>query len=267
MDKKIVFFDIDGTIYKYSTGMQKDSVEAIKKLKANGHIPVLCTGRSRVMIYDEFLEPGFEDIICGAGTCLEIKGRTVYLEEMENEDIFDIINSFIKYGFSPIAEGYSKLYLEKDSSRLNARAKKIIGTYRANLKDLCEDITEGNAIHASKVSGAFLDNADKNKMLELYSDKYNIIDHEGKLLEIIPKDYSKATGIKKLLEYYGIPWENTYAFGDSMNDLEMLKCVKYGICMGNSDPSLFEHTEYRTDDYDKGGIVNALTRFGLIDAE
>ena len=264
MKSKIVFFDIDGTIYKYSTGMQKDSVEAIKQLKANGHIPVLCTGRSRVMIYDEFLEPGFEDIICGAGTCLVIKGKTIYLEEMDNDDIFDIINSFIKYGFSPIAEGNSVLYLEKDSDRLTPRAKKIIGTYRENLKNKCQDICEGITIHASKVSGAFLDGADMDAMIKKYSDRYTIVDHDGKLLELIPKDYSKATGIKKILEYYDIPWENTYAFGDSMNDLEMLKCVKYGICMGNSHPELFKYTEYRTEDYDKGGIVNALKRFGLI---
>ena len=53
MDKKIIFFDIDGTIYKFTTGMPEDTAEAIKQLKENGHIPVICTGRTKCMIYKE----------------------------------------------------------------------------------------------------------------------------------------------------------------------------------------------------------------------
>ena len=49
-NRKIVFFDIDGTIYRFDTGMPKDTYEAIKLLKAKGHIPVICTGRTRCMI-------------------------------------------------------------------------------------------------------------------------------------------------------------------------------------------------------------------------
>ena len=61
-NRKIVFFDIDGTIYRFDTGMPKDTYEAIKLLKAKGHIPVICTGRTRCMIYKEHMAPGFRDI-------------------------------------------------------------------------------------------------------------------------------------------------------------------------------------------------------------
>ena len=42
---KIIFFDIDGTIYKSGKGVPDDTCDAIGKLKENGHIPVICTGR------------------------------------------------------------------------------------------------------------------------------------------------------------------------------------------------------------------------------
>ena len=81
---------------------------------------------------------------------------------------------------------------------------------------------------------------------------------------MIPKDYSKAEGIKRLIQELGISRENTYAFGDSMNDYEMLKYVEYGVAMGNADEEFKKQMKYVTEDYDKGGIYNALVRFGLI---
>lgn len=66
MDTKIVFFDIDGTIYSYEKGIPKDTAKAIELLKANGHIPVICTGRTKCMIYPDFINLGFDNIIAGA---------------------------------------------------------------------------------------------------------------------------------------------------------------------------------------------------------
>ena len=94
--------------------------------------------------------------------------------------------------------------------------------------------------------------------------KYSIINHNYDLLELVPKPFSKATGIEMLIKKLDIPIDNTYAFGDSFNDLEMLQYVRYGVCMGNSDPELFKFTDYRTSDYDKGGVTQALIKFGLI---
>ena len=78
MDTKIVFFDIDGTIYSYEKGIPKDTAKAIELLKANGHIPVICTGRTKCMIYPDFINLGFDNIIAGAGTYCETNGKELY---------------------------------------------------------------------------------------------------------------------------------------------------------------------------------------------
>ena len=44
-DGKIVFFDIDGTIFEQGKGTPDSTREALCLLKENGHIPVVCTGR------------------------------------------------------------------------------------------------------------------------------------------------------------------------------------------------------------------------------
>ena len=100
-------------------------------------------------------------------------------------------------------------------------------------------------------------------MKEKYPD-YKVVDHKDGFIEIIPRGFSKAEGIKKVIDNIGLDRKDTYAFGDGMNDYEMLKYVNYGVVMGNAMDSFKSQIEYVTEDYDKGGIKNALERFGLI---
>ena len=61
-----------------------------------------------------------------------------------------------------------------------------------------------------------------------------------------------------------IAHEDTYAFGDSVNDLEMLTYVGHGIAMGNGTPKAKQAADYVTDAIHKDGIYNACKYFGLI---
>jgi hydroxymethylpyrimidine pyrophosphatase-like HAD family hydrolase len=67
-----------------------------------------------------------------------------------------------------------------------------------------------------------------------------------------------------IIEHLGIPFENTYAIGDSANDLTMLKYVNNSIAMGNSNPKLFEIVNFVTKDINDDGIEYALKHFEII---
>lgn len=263
-ERKIVFFDIDGTLYTIKNGMPRDTVTSIKKLKENGHIPVICTGRTKAMIHGEFLEPGFDYIIGGAGTYIEIMGKEELCLKLDEDKVNELIDGSIMYGFSPILEGREHLYLQYENDKRDKVGNNLIKNYINNEDFACVDIKNANDIHISKVSSVFTPCSDLEGISREFGDRYTLVNHHELLLELIPKGYTKATGIEHLLNILNIPWENTYAFGDSFNDLEMLQYVKYGVCMGNSDKELFQYTEYRTDDFDKGGITKALLQFGLI---
>ena len=65
-------------------------------------------------------------------------------------------------------------------------------------------------------------------------DKYLLFQHRENIYEVTRKDTSKATGIQFLLDYFNLPLESSYAFGDSNNDLPMLKYAGNSIAMGNA---------------------------------
>lgn len=49
---------------------------------------------------------------------------------------------------------------------------------------------------------------------------------------------SKATGIKQVMANYAVKPEEVMAFGDSMNDYEIIRMVGCGCAMGNARPAL-----------------------------
>ena len=88
--------------------------------------------------------------------------------------------------------------------------------------------------------------------------------HEDKAWELTQKNLSKATGIRFLADRLGVPVKDTYAFGDSTNDLLMLQFAGNSIAMGDSDPLILPHCTYQTTNIEDNGIANALKRFHLI---
>lgn len=60
-DRKIVFFDIDGTLVDGPTHqIPQSAVEAIRKLRENGHLAFINTGRTLVSIEPRIREIGFD---------------------------------------------------------------------------------------------------------------------------------------------------------------------------------------------------------------
>ena len=81
--------------------------------------------------------------------------------------------------------------------------------------------------------------------------------------EIIPKGIDKGRGMKLVCDYYGIDLKDTIAFGDSMNDYEMLKTAGTGVAMGNACEQLKAAADLVCESVQEDGIYHALKRMGL----
>lgn len=84
-EKKIVFFDIDGTIYEFGKGTPESTREAMQKLRENGHIVIICTGRPVSSLFPEVLSLPHDGIISGAGTRVEFGDKVLRNELLPNE--------------------------------------------------------------------------------------------------------------------------------------------------------------------------------------
>ena len=82
--------------------------------------------------------------------------------------------------------------------------------------------------------------------------------------DIIEKKNSKARGLAMVCEYFGTTMEEAYAFGDSMNDYEIIQAAGVGVAMGNGDPRLKEVADYVAPHIREDGIYRACVELGLI---
>jgi hydroxymethylpyrimidine pyrophosphatase-like HAD family hydrolase len=114
------------------------------------------------------------------------------------------------------------------------------------------------------MSGDILPTTDYEGIKRELGADFDFLEHEGNVVEIIPKGSSKATGIEWLCNYLGVEREDTYAVGDSINDLDMLCYAGHGIAMGNGTAPAKEAAEFITTDIHDDGIRNAMLHYGLI---
>lgn len=82
--------------------------------------------------------------------------------------------------------------------------------------------------------------------------------------DVIYRNVSKADGIRTLLDYYGMEEQDVVAFGDSMNDLEMIREAGIGVAMGNAVEALKAEADFVTKPIGEEGIRCGLEKLGLI---
>lgn len=263
-DKKIVFFDIDDTLYTPETGVPDSAVKAIKQLRANGHMAFICTGRTKAMLYQSMLDIGFDGIIAGAGTYCEYDENVIFRHDMNSEDVKDVLKMLRYFGFIPVPEGHDYLYYE-EQTKWNREYQVLFNKYSSHIGEAMRLIPEdAEDMCIGKSSAIFTGDSKLHEAEKYFADRYTVVNHKNHLLELIPKGFSKAEGIKRVIDRLGIPRENTYAFGDSMNDYEMLSFVNNSVAMGNSDERIISLAKYVTDTVENDGIHKGLKALELI---
>ncbi len=82
--------------------------------------------------------------------------------------------------------------------------------------------------------------------------------------DILRTNVNKGYSIEKILDLLGIAPEHTIAFGDGMNDKEMLQTVGEGFAMGNAHDDLFKYAKHQTATVNEEGIARGLEQLGMI---
>lgn len=257
-----IFFDIDGTLISSKSKSYTHSTKlALEKLRKNGIYLFVATGRHMLEIEKEHLLDGlnFHGYITLNGQYCFNEKELIYKNEINKEDIKNIINQIDSHP-------YPCLFIEKDKMYINMINEEVIAAQKAINTDLPTIMD----IHRALENPVYqIISYVKNSEAKRYP--LSVLKHSkatrwnDQAIDIIPRNGSKKEGIKKVLEYYQIPLENTMAFGDGENDIEMLEYVALGVAMGNAEEKVKKAAAYITDDVDNNGILNALVNYNLVD--
>ena len=255
MSRKAVFFDIDGTLWDEHFVIPESTKEAIRKLRENGQLAFLCSGRTRAFIQDErLLALGFDGIVAGCGTWIEMDGKTLFYKKLEQELIEDTIHILKEYGIPTVYEGSQNLYMDLEEFEEDPYGLRLKETLGEDLLPVTgnEAIMEISKFSCSTPDDAYL------KVLSHLEENFTPLVHDAACAEFIPKGFSKASGIEKTCELLGIEKEDTYAFGDSINDVEMLKQAYYSFAVANARDEVKKAARFQADSNVNNGVLKIL---------
>ena len=259
----LLFFDVDGTLVNGRNEVREKTAEAIRIARKNGHKCFINTGRCRAFLHDEaLLGIGFDGIVSCCGTMVEYDGEVIFRRVVSEEDAIRTLESVLGHGFQPMLEGPEHLYVDMDNFEYDLYGNNIVEECkdrRLGIKD-----NWGRWVFQKLSCATPVPESEKQQCFDELSDIYDIIVHSDLVAEMVPKGFSKGTGIVKVCELLDWDIKDTMAFGDSLNDREMLEAAGTGVGMGGTRHDLSSFCDYITAPLEEDGIWKAMEHYGLI---
>ena len=277
MDRKLIFLDIDGTLVSAMTAPSAYTVEAVRRARGNGHKIFLCTGRNMPIIGSDILDIGFDGVIASAGSHVEVGGEVLFDKILPEETIQECLSVFHAHGMYCRIETTEGIYTDpqmeallkaakpdKTNSELIRMQKKI----EAGITILPYEKYPGQGAYKICFTSRDLESIEETK--KYLEDRFGYAVHpyadssacyNG---EIIPRGIDKGKGMEIVCRYYEDDLENTVAFGDSMNDYEMMSAAGISVAMGNACEELKQIADVVCGSVREDGIYHEFQRMGLI---
>ena len=262
--EQLYFFDIDGTLIECNKGIYSipdSSRNALLQLQKQGDHVFLATGRCKCFIIDGVMDYPFDGYVTCNGAYVEYMGETIYKKVIPAQAIQYTHELCLERDLAYYFEGNDYIYVLNKNNPKHIEFKNNWGMKDNTIIDQFDPQEIETYIGMIVVNSS----DDIAPMVETLSPYFDIQRHQsGYSFDLTLKGESKAKGIKKLVEKLEMDIEQTIAFGDGRNDVEMLTEVGLGIAMGNGAIEAKAVADYVTDDIDKDGILKALNHFSLI---
>ncbi|QAT62831.1 Cof-type HAD-IIB family hydrolase [Acidilutibacter cellobiosedens] len=268
MGRKIIFFDIDGTLTKCEKNIHKptpETIRAIRKLKENRIYVAIATGRSKCFIQKSILELEPDILICNNGAYIEMNGEVINSKPISKTYVVDIVNTGKIYEIPIVLESPECCYAVNMSLEERKRLIRNIAVESRFIKTVDEQKSFLEQFQIYKLI-VILPTKEKFDIINRkYGNEFNILRQQSFYsYDFYPKNVSKGKGVRIIKEYVGNKLTESYAFGDDVNDMEMLNEADIGIAMGDGNEELKKHADYVTEPLEQEGISKMLTRLELI---
>lgn len=259
---KAIFFDIDGTLVSIKTHQIPASAkEALYALRQKGILVFIATGRPpcNITFLKDLTDFAFDGYVtmngqhCFTGDTLlrdvalpreSVRMILPYLEQENISCDFITLDTYFLNLVNERALNQARMLKFADPHK---RVRDVSYALTHRIYQLSPFITE-------KEEADFLSHIPGCKAARWHPT----------FTDIIPADGGKPKGMDVMLAHFGLTPEESMAFGDGGNDLDMLAHASIGVAMGNATDKAKAAADYITDDVDCDGVAKALKHFGIL---
>ena len=233
-NKKMIVTDLDGTLLKENKTGINASEKYLLELRNKGYIIAIATGRTldsaiRATVGAEFANYIISD---AGGRVHDMQSDTdIFHVEISKEDMKKICSYFNEDIEHIFIGGIDKLYKYRDTYIEELNTNRHI----ANVQELWEEcpfaIHMSIGVRKNKYARILVEKFKKeipNLVFSVMKDSFR----EEEWIEIAAKDITKYNAIKKVADIEKIDNKDIIAFGDAVNDIDMIENVRSRCCYG-----------------------------------
>lgn len=255
-DIKLVAIDMDGTLLDSQKKMPEDFIPWVQshpEIKT-----VIASGRQYYTLeHDMFPIKDSLIFIAENGGLVFEKGKTIYRNVMRKKDISDCLSLISQVpGATPILCGTNSAYLKEPDEQVKKGA--LIYYFRHNfVKDMLHIISEDQIV---KIAVYFKDKSAEAsiKYFSNVNASLDVVISGDSWIDISNSSVNKGNAIKAIQDKYGITPDQSMAFGDYFNDMEMLQNCTESYCMENGHPTVKATVKHIAQSNDDNGVMKVL---------
>lgn len=279
MERKLLFFDIDGTLAMPGTPVSEAVVESIRTARAYGHLAFISTGRPQWLVSPDVMKIGFDGGLFHAGGRVVI-GEERILDQCMAPELVDFALDFLRRqkGVYFLLECADTCYRNDPEELFRSADERNLEGAGTELRRLMTDLMNPSHKNEQDYQGESVYKvsffaADREKMKDIVEN----LSAKGKTVwfENLTEGYAffsgemstygvdKGTALEAICRHVGAERSQCIAFGDSMNDAEIILAASEGIAMGNAENRLKALADRCCESVAEDGVAKELERLGL----
>lgn len=255
--KKILFFDVDGTLYNSAKQLPASAKAALIEARNNGYELAIATGRAPFMIQSLLDELDINTYVTFNGQYVVYQGEVVYAGGIEKEILGQII-AFGEARDEPVVFLDDKQMIASISD--NDKVAESLNTLKYPYPNLDSTYYMQHDVYQTLI---FMEEKDEELYRKTFPDVQFVRWHKYSC-DILPKGGSKAAGIEKLLAKMNLTMDDAIAFGDGLNDVEMLETVGVSVAMGNGHDKAKAVATHIAEHVDADGLAKIMRQLKII---
>ncbi|MCL2209598.1 MAG: HAD family hydrolase [Treponema sp.] len=245
---KMIVSDLDGTLLRTDCSLSEKTIEILAQCREEGVKVVYATGRGGSA---EIRAPShyFDGRINMNGAVARIKNDIVYKKTIPHKAAQPILIACDKYGLKTVSELCGMHYSNFDVTK----EWPIIKNFK---------ITDFSAheIDAEKLY-MVLKNPDDVAFIAQYlnNEMYLTVSRDG-LVQVMHKDATKSKALAAVAGHWGIAQSEIAAFGDDLNDVDMMEYAGFGVAMENAVDEVKKAAKFSCSNNDADGVAEWINK-------
>lgn len=254
---KLIATDMDGTLLDENKKLPAGFYSLLNRLREKGVAFVIASGRSYVTLYENFRPHSDSlDFICDNGAFVVVDGGITSLNIIDPNRVRDIILACREIeDVNLLLCGVKGTYHMSFGADFDAQVKSyyINRKVMTNLLDVRDDIFK---IAICDLKGP------QNNSFPILSRQFGedcALQISGSFwMDVMNKGVNKGAALEKIQQTLGVSRDETMAFGDFYNDIELLQSAKYSFVMENANEDMFQYGNFKAKSNKEYGVLQAI---------